>query len=211
MTSLLDTVLCQIDVCMKTLLPPKERNSKRPYPAKDWIEPVLTTEQKRHVAGLMRVNHAGEVCAQALYQGQALTAKLPGVRQKMEQAAEEERDHLAWCEQRLQSLNAAPSLLNPFWYAGALVMGALAGLAGDNISLGFVAETEKQVQLHLQKHLDKLPTTDEETRAVLSQMQIDEKHHAEEAIAAGADVLPLPIQWLMSTVSKVMTFSSYYI
>lgn len=211
MTSPLETLITQIDSALKTLWPPTTRHSERPYPAALAAPPSLESQQARHVAGLMRVNHAGEVCAQALYQGQALTAKLPGVRQQMEKAAEEEMDHLAWCERRLQELNAAPSILNPFWYAASFTIGALAGIAGDSISLGFVAETERQVQSHLQKHLGDLPQNDAATRAVLSQMQDDERHHAEQAMAAGAAILPEPVQWLMNKVSKIMTLSSYYI
>lgn len=211
MASPLEILINQFDSALKTLLPPATRQSVRPYPA-ELLEPQpLKPEQTRHVAGLMRVNHAGEVCAQALYQGQALTAKLPGIRQQMAEAAQEEVDHLAWCERRLNELHASPSVFNPLWYAASFAIGALAGIAGDNISLGFVAETEKQVQSHLQKHMDNLPKIDEETRAILMQMQEDEKHHAEQAIAAGAAILPKPVQWLMEKVSKIMTHSSYYI
>lgn len=211
MTSSLDTLICQFDSALKTLLPPKSRLSSRPYPAHEIQPSTLPYKQAKHVAGLMRVNHAGEVCAQALYQGQALTAKLPGIRKQMEEAAQEEIDHLAWCEQRLHELNASPSIFNPFWYAASFAIGALAGVAGDKVSLGFVAETEKQVQSHLQKHLDNIPKDDEATRAILKKMQEDEKQHADLALSAGALTLPQPIQWMMGKVSKIMTHSSYYI
>jgi ubiquinone biosynthesis monooxygenase Coq7 len=158
----------------------------------------------------MRVNHAGEVCAQALYKGQALTAQLQHIKKQMNQAALDEIDHLAWCEERLIELGSKPSIFNPLWYSGALVLGALAGLAGDGISLGFVAETERQVSAHLQKHLNQIPERDEKTKAIIKMMQIDEEHHATVAKEAGGVELPFFIQQLMSVVSKIMTKSSYY-
>jgi ubiquinone biosynthesis monooxygenase Coq7 len=159
----------------------------------------------------MRVNHAGEVCAQALYQGQALTAELTHIKEQMNQSAAEEIDHLAWCEERLDELGAKTSLLNPIWYGGSLLLGALAGLAGDKISLGFVAETERQVTSHLKKHLEHLPAEDKKTIAILERMQADEEHHANLAIQAGASTLPLVVTKMMSAISKLMTKSSYYI
>ncbi|HSG92225.1 MAG TPA: 2-polyprenyl-3-methyl-6-methoxy-1,4-benzoquinone monooxygenase, partial [Methylotenera sp.] len=167
--------------------------------------------QRRHNAALMRVNHAGEVSAQALYQGQALTAKLPDVRQAMQQAAAEENDHLIWCQQRLTALNGHRSVLNPIWYTGSFLLGALAGKAGDKWSLGFVAETEKQVEAHLNDHLGQLNTEDAASEAVLRQMQTDEIHHGQQAIQAGGVALPVPVQKLMKVVSKVMTRSSYWL
>lgn len=171
----------------------------------------LTTEQAKHSAGLMRINHCGEVCAQALYQGQALTAKLPEVREKMAEAAAEENDHLAWCSERLVELDSRVSLLNPFWYAGSFTIGALAGIAGDKWSLGFVAETEHQVVRHLDEHLEKLPANDLESREILVQMRTDELQHATNAIEAGGADLPLPIKKMMGVMSKVMTSTVYYV
>jgi len=154
---------------------------------------------------------SGEVSAQALYQGQAFTAKLPRVREQMQHAAEEEIDHLAWCEDRLDQLGAKPSILNPLWYAGSFALGAVAGLVGDKWSLGFVEETEKQVVEHLQEHLDKLPQDDLKTRSIIEQMQIDEAEHGDMAKQAGAAELPLPIKAVMKVTSKIMTKSSYWI
>ena len=159
----------------------------------------------------MRVNHAGEVCAQALYQGQALTAQLKEVKAQMTEAAAQEVDHLAWCEQRLSELGSRPSILNPIWYGGSIALGALAGLAGDKWSLGFVAETERQVTKHLQTHQQHLPTQDVKTKAILAKMQDDEEHHAEVASKAGAAELPFFIKQLMQCVSKLLTKTSYYI
>lgn len=201
----------QSDNVLRTLFPPENRPLSRPNPAEPHQDTLLSPSEKKHVAGLMRVNHAGEVCAQALYQGQALTAKLADIEQQMRDAAQEEVDHLGWCEERLHELGSHPSILNPFWYAGSFVIGALAGYAGDKISLGFVAETEKQVTAHLQHHLEKIPASDERTKAILEQMKQDEQHHANTAIEAGAWDLPLPIKELMSLVSKLMTKTSYHI
>ena len=159
----------------------------------------------------MRVNHSGEVCAQALYRGQALTAKLGDTRTKMEQAASEELDHLSWCNKRLEELNNKPSLLNPIWYGMSFSIGALAGLIGDNWSLGFVHETEEQVVKHLDGHLDKLSNKDLKTKSVIEQMRIDEEQHSHDALEAGAEILPNEIKDLMSKVAKVMTDSSYHI
>ena len=159
----------------------------------------------------MRVNHTGEVCAQALYHGQALTAKLPNVRDEMKQAALEEQDHLAWCEDRLKELDSLPSLLNPVWYGLSFGMGAIAGIAGDKYSLGFVAETERQVSLHLQSHLDQLPAHDDRSKRILEQMNQDELHHRESALEAGGVELPFAVKITMTAISKLMTTTSYYI
>ena len=175
------------------------------------VEPSLTLKEKKHVAGLMRVNHAGEVCAQALYQGQAITAQLTTVRAQMTIAATEELEHLAWCEQRLTELGSRPSVLNPLWYSGSFLLGAVAGLLGDRFSLGFVAETERQVTHHLEQHQRHIPPQDKKTMAILSQMQDDEQHHAETALAAGGIELPFLIKQLMHSTSKLLTKSSYYI
>lgn len=209
-TSTLDSLITEIDGALRTLLPPPKRIPSRQSPATHIKDTSLSHTEKKHIAGLMRVNHSGEVCAQALYQGQALTAKLTHIKQQMTQAAAEEIDHLAWCEERLSELGSQPSILNPFWYCGSIVLGAMAGLAGDKISLGFVAETEKQVTAHLQKHLKCVPEEDEKTRVILGQMQTDEEHHASMAMEAGAAELPYPVKQLMSIVSKLMTKSSYY-
>ncbi|MGQ3889603.1 2-polyprenyl-3-methyl-6-methoxy-1,4-benzoquinone monooxygenase [Legionella sp. CNM-1927-20] len=210
--SLLDQVIQEVDIALRTILPPPKRISKRASPIenKNFTE-VLTQDQKKHVAGLMRVNHAGEVCAQALYQGQALTAQLTDVKAQMISAAEEEVDHLAWCEERLVELNSQPSLLNPIWYIGSFTIGAFAGLVGDRFSLGFLAETELQVSAHLQKHLEKLPTEDKRTALILKQMQEDEAHHAEMAKQAGAVEFPGILKYLMNKTSQIMTKTSYYI
>lgn len=210
-TSFLDTLINQFDNTLRTLLPPKPRVSTRSSPAENLAECPLLPSEKKHIAGLMRVNHAGEVCAQALYQGQALTAQLTDIKKQMTQAAEEEVDHLAWCEQRLVELGSKPSLLNPVWYAGSLLIGAMAGLAGDAISLGFVAETERQVSQHLQKHLQGIPPEDKKTKAILELMQQDEEQHAQSAVEAGAMELPFLIKQLMQLVSKLMTKSSYHV
>lgn len=206
-----DRILLEVDAALKTLLPPPKRVSRRSFPDYGLAESRISMKQRKSIAALMRVNHAGEVCAQALYQGQAMTAQLTHVKEQMNQAAQEETDHLAWCEQRLRELGSQPSILNPLWYTGSLIIGALAGLAGDKVSLGFVAETERQVTHHLQKHLQQIPAVDEKTRAIITQMQTDEMHHAEEARQAGAITLPVIVQKLMQLTSKLMTKTSYYV
>lgn len=209
--SFIDTLIGEVDNALRTLAPPQRRIPTRSSPSEGIQETALSSSDKKHIAGLMKVNHAGEVCAQALYQGQALTAQLKHVKQQMAQAAAEEIDHLAWCEERLAELGSKPSVLNPLWYSGSLLMGALAGLAGDKISLGFVAETEKQVTAHLQKHLQDIPVDDKKTQAILQRMQDDEEYHAAEALKAGGVELPYLIKQAMNAVSKLMTRSSYYI
>ena len=171
----------------------------------------LSPQDRTHVAGLMRVNHVGEVCAQALYQSQKFLAKTPETRALLDQAAKEEMDHMAWCEERLKELDSRPSLLNPLWYAGAFGIGLVAGLAGDRWNLGFVAETEKQVERHLDDHLEKLPEADLRSRAIVEQMRIDEIEHGTSAIAAGGQELPRPLQTLMAGISKIMTTTAYKI
>lgn len=210
-SSLTDFLIQRVDDFLRVLFIPQQRSSVRENPAIPFLHPTLSSTEQRHVAGLVRVNHAGEICAQGLYQGQALTARLESTKTQMEQAALEEVDHLAWCEERLRELKNYPSILNPFWYAGSLCLGALAGLIGDQWSLGFVAETERQVTQHLMNHLQRLPNQDERTRAILQQMVIDESAHAHVAIAAGAEELPFLIKKLMYAVSKLLTTSSYYI
>lgn len=207
----IDKIIDNVDAAIQTLTPPKQRSVQRAYPDEGIDETELTQSQKRHIAGLMRVNHSGEVCAQALYQGQAMTAQLTEVRDKMNQAAAEEIEHLAWCEKRLEELSSAPSLLNPLWYTGSLTIGAIAGLIGDKWSLGFVVETERQVTTHLASHIAQLPKEDIKTLAVLEQMKQDETEHAETAYAAGGAELPDGVRWLMKQISKIMTNTSYYL
>lgn len=207
----IDAIVAQVDTLLRTLFVPENRPNQRTNPGEMHACPPLTPAETRLTAGLMRVNHAGEVCAQALYQGQALTAQLTHVREQMAAAALEEVDHLAWCEQRLQELHSHPSVLNPIWYGLSFLLGASAGLLGDRFSLGFVAETERQVTHHLQQHLSRLPPHDHKTTAILRQMQADEIQHAKTAGDAGAIELPFLIKQGMSTISKAMTWSSYYI
>ncbi|WP_058534180.1 2-polyprenyl-3-methyl-6-methoxy-1,4-benzoquinone monooxygenase [Legionella saoudiensis] len=209
--SFLDALISEVDNALRTVLPPSKRISNRHSPAVEIEDHPLSLREKKHVAGLMRVNHAGEVCAQALYQGQALTAQLTHIKQQMSDAAAEEVDHLAWCEERLYELGSKPSILNPIWYSGSILLGALAGFAGDKVSLGFVAETERQVTAHLKHHLQKLPTHDKKSQAILKQMQEDEEQHATAAIESGGIELPTPVKRIMSLVSKLMTHSSYHI
>lgn len=185
--------------------------TERPDPAQDVAETELSNSERELAGRLMRINHAGEVAAQGLYNGQALTAKLPQVRDKMERAAQEENDHLAWCEKRIHELGSHKSYLNPFWYAGSVAIGAIAGIAGDKWSLGFVAETEHQVVRHLDEHLQQLAEHDAKSRAVLEQMKEDESHHATVALHAGGAELPTPVQKLMRLTSKVMTKTSYWL
>jgi ubiquinone biosynthesis monooxygenase Coq7 len=185
---------------------PASENSDSPELSKE-----LSKEEQAHAAGLMRVNHVGEVCAQALYQSQKLHAKSDDLKKQLEQAAVEEEDHLAWCEKRLEELNSRPSLLNPIWYAGSFVLGSVAGLAGDKISLGFVAETEKQVEHHLDSHLQELPENDLRSRAIVAQMRADEIEHGKMALAQGGVELPSLVQKAMKTMAKVMTSTAYRI
>jgi 3-demethoxyubiquinol 3-hydroxylase len=183
---------------------------RRPVPDSSAMsETELSAEEKKHAAGLMRVNHVGEVCAQALYQSQKLHAKSDDLKNKLEHAAIEEEDHLAWCERRLEELDSRPSLLNPVWYAGSFVLGSIAGLAGDKISLGFVAETEKQVEHHLDDHLKELPSNDHRSRAIVAQMRADEIAHGQMAIQEGGVELPSAVQTVMKTMAKVMTVTAY--
>jgi len=171
----------------------------------------LNQKDRRLSAGLMRINHTGEVCAQALYHGQALTAKSSRVANSMKKAAEEETDHLSWCENRLDELDSRVSYLNPFWYASSFIMGATTGLLGDKINLGFVAAVEDGVCKHLSEHLEKLPDEDNKSRAILTQMKIDEEKHMHTALEAGGSEFPMPLKSLMNLVSKLMTKSTYWI
>jgi ubiquinone biosynthesis monooxygenase Coq7 len=173
--------------------------------------PELSPAERTHAAGLMRVNHVGEVCAQALYQAQKLATRSPSLRAVFDHAAAEEEDHLAWTAKRLEALDSRPSLLNPLWYTGALAIGLAAGRMGDRVSLGFMAETERQVEQHLDSHLDKLPAADRESRAIVEQMRADEAQHGKSAMDAGGIELPFPARALMRAVSKVMTRTAYHI
>ena len=205
----IDKFIHSFDQALRSLVP-GTTSAHRENPGST-VETKLGVSEARHVAGLMRVNHSGEVCAQALYHGQALTAKLPNVRREMEQAAIEEQDHLAWCEDRLKELDSHTSLLNPVWYSLSFGMGAIAGIAGDKYSLGFVAETERQVSLHLEDHIKQLPEQDERSRKILVQMNEDELHHRDTALNAGGVDLPAPVRITMTAISKLMTKTSYYI
>lgn len=206
----IDRLLLQADTALRTLIP-NSSHASRPSPAVLEAQSSLDAQQARHTAGLMRINHTGEVCAQALYQGQALTASLPDVRAKMEQAAEEEVDHLVWCEQRIRELGSQPSLLNPLFYGLSFAIGASAGAISDKVSLGFVAATEDQVCKHLDDHLQQIPETDRKSRAILEQMRIDEEAHANSALEAGGYRFPAPIKFGMSLMAKVMTSTTYRI
>jgi ubiquinone biosynthesis monooxygenase Coq7 len=208
--SLPDRVVIGLDQALRTVFgrPP---SAGRPNPADSQEEADLSEEERVRASRLMRINHTGEICAQALYQGQAATAKLDSVRGQMERAADEENDHLTWCQQRIDELGSHTSLLNPVFYAGSFAIGALAGAAGDRWSLGFVAETEKQVVEHLDRHLQRLPGKDTRSRAVLRQMKRDEGRHATTALEAGGARLPLPIRLAMKATSKIMTRTSYWV
>jgi ubiquinone biosynthesis monooxygenase Coq7 len=202
-----DRLLAGIERALETVAGAPE--AARPSPAASLEEAALDEPERRHAAGLMRVNHTGEVCAQALYDGQAALARDDATRTHLQHAADEETDHLAWCAQRLRELDSRPSLLNPLWYAGSYAIGAAAALVGDKVSLGFVVETERQVEAHLADHLQRLPLQDERSRAVLAQMQADEVRHADNARARGGIDLPFPIPGLMHLSSLVMKSVAY--
>ena len=206
----IDRLILNADNALRTLFG-RTQVTERPNPAAHLDDVPLGDLERRHVARLMRINHTGEVCAQALYQGQALTARLPATRKRLERSAAEENDHLAWCESRLQDLGDRKSLLNPLFYAGSFAIGAAAGLAGDRWSLGFVVETERQVEDHLDEHLSQVPERDERTRAILERMKADEIHHAQVAKAAGGADLPAPIRAVMRLTSGLMTRAVYWV
>lgn len=208
--NLFDRLLMQGEQAMRTLVPGAAQ-AARPSPAQHLRSDAVTEDQRRHVAGLMRINHTGEVCAQALYQGQALTAKLPDIRAQMEQAAADEIDHLAWCEQRLRELDSRTSLLNPVFYGLSFGIGAIAGKISDRISLGFVAATEQLVERHLDDHLAQLPEDDLRSRAILEQMREDEIEHGSQALQAGGVVFPRPVKGAMKLMSRAMTSVTYRI
>ena len=205
----MDRLLGAADSALKTLF--SRQRAARPCPVVPGDETRLAPDETRQAAALMRVNHVGEVCAQALYTAQALATRDPVLRQHFEKAAAEETDHLAWTAERLAELGDRPSLLNPFWYAGAFGLGLLAGRLGDRLSLGFVVETERQVETHLQEHLDRLPAGDHASRAIVAQMKTDEAAHAAQALQAGAAELPAPAKALMRAAAKVMTTTAHYI
>lgn len=206
--SLLDRLITEADSVLRTVTN-SGHTAARPSPSDGHADSELSEKERRHVSGLMRVNHTGEVCAQALYQGQALTAKLPTVRKEMQHAAAEEVDHLVWCEQRLRELDSQPSLLNPAWYGLSFALGAVAGAIGDKVSLGFVAATEERVCSHLRDHLKSLPEDDRKSRLIVQKMLEDEQRHGDKALEAGGTDLPQPVKDAMTAVSKVMTKSSY--
>ncbi len=203
-----DQLLMNVDQALRTLFG-RPRITQRGNPASQHQDTELDARQRDHTARLMRINHTGEVCAQALYQGQALTARDAEIRHAMEESAAEENDHLDWCESRVRELDGRLSLLNPLWYASSFAIGAVAGLAGDKWSLGFVAETEKQVESHLDQHLSEVSQEDRRTRAILEQMKIDEIEHGEKALHYGGAALPAPIKAAMALTSRVMTKSVY--
>ena len=205
----LDRFLSGVDRALRTVA--GVHGAHRPYPAESIAESVSTDVDRKRVAGLMRINHSGEVAAQALYAGQALTARNAATQASMIAASQEETDHLAWCSTRIDELGGRKSILNPLWYAGSFAIGAIAGLAGDKVSLGFVAETEKQVGKHLDAHLKQLPAEDTRTRAILEQMSVDEARHGHHATQAGGEELPPQVRALMKITSKIMTRTAYWL
>jgi ubiquinone biosynthesis monooxygenase Coq7 len=208
--SQIDSFILEFDTALRSVF--GGANAHRASPGAEVLSgSVLDVAEREHAAGLMRVNHVGEVCAQALYQSQKLVARNSEIQEMLNCSAQEEMDHLAWCEARLLELGSHPSYLNPIWYAGSFAIGLIAGLAGDKWSLGFVAETEKQVESHLESHLQKLPLEDHRSRAIVDQMRIDEIEHGHAAIAAGGVVLARPIKRMMQEMSKIMTATAYKI
>ncbi len=209
----LDPCIGVLDRALRALFAPARasRPVPGPPPGAQAQQQELSAGERRRVAGLMRVNHAGEIAAQALYHGQALVARTEATRGMLLKAAQEETDHLAWCEKRLAELDARPSVFNPLWYAGSFAIGALAGLAGDRVSLGFVVETERQVEGHLDSHLGALPAGDLRSRAIVSAMQADEVAHGAHAKAAGGMDLPAPVRELMRRTARVMTTTAYWV
>ncbi len=205
----IDRLLATADNALRTVA--GVHSAARPTPQASAVAEPLSAAETRLSAALMRVNHVGEVCAQALYNAQAIATRNSALRHDFEQAAREETDHLAWTQQRLRELDARPSLLNPLWYAGAFGIGLLAGRLGDRVSLGFVVETERQVEQHLASHLDRLPHSDAASRAIVEQMKIDEARHGAQAQQAGAVSLPAPVRWAMRAAAKVMTTTAHYV
>ncbi|MDO9285396.1 MAG: 2-polyprenyl-3-methyl-6-methoxy-1,4-benzoquinone monooxygenase [Aquabacterium sp.] len=206
-----DDLISSADLALRTLGRCAHAARPMPRPPAATDDSGLSPEERRLAGALMRVNHVGEVCAQALYAAQALTARTPELRAQMAAAGREETDHLAWIERRLGELGDRPSLLNPLWYAGAFAIGLAAGRAGDRVSLGFVVETERQVEAHLASHLQRLPAGDAASRAVVAQMKDDETRHADQALAAGGAPMPAPVRWLMKAAARVMTRTAHVI
>ena len=210
----LDELIGEFDRGLRSMTGVSRMSRPLPVPPESTVTAQaleLSPAERAHAAGLMRVNHVGEVCAQALYQAQKLATRSPSLRAMFDHAAVEEEDHLAWTARRLEALDSRPSLLNPLWYTGALAIGLAAGRLGDRVSLGFMAETERQVEQHLDSHLDELPPADHESRAIVEQMRVDEVEHGKAAMDAGGIELPFPARALMRAVSKVMTRTAYYI
>lgn len=206
-----DELIASADLALRTLSRGAHAARPMPRPPAAGDDAALSPEERRLAGALMRVNHVGEVCAQALYAAQALTARTPDLRARMAAAGREETDHLAWIERRLAELGDRPSLLNPLWYAGAFAIGLAAGRAGDRVSLGFVVETERQVEAHLAGHLQRLPEGDAASRAIVAQMKDDEARHADEALRAGGAAMPAPVRWLMRSAARVMTVTAHVI
>lgn len=204
---MLDQAIIEFDKAMRTVFAPAR--SVRPVPGEDVADVEMGATERAHAAALMRVNHVGEVCAQALYQGQSIMSRDPAIRDTLRQASQEETEHLAWTERRIAELGGRKSLLNPLWYGGALAIGLLAGRFGDRWNLGFLAETERQVEHHLKGHLDTLPAADQRSRAIVEQMKVDEADHAETAVRLGAHALPAPAKAVMKLAARVMTTVSY--
>lgn len=207
--SMLDSLIQQVDQALRTVF--VKASTVRPMPGEALPEAVLTEAERSHVAALMRINHVGEVCAQALYAGQAFTARESTVRTALEHAAWQETEHLNWTERRIEELGGRKSLLNPLWYAGAWTIGAIAGRLGDPVSLGFVAETERQVEAHLAAHMSQLPPADQRSQAVINQMKADEIAHAQTALSLGAAELPPLATGAMKVAAKVMTTTAYWV
>ena len=205
--ALVDEFITRVDQALKTLT--GKHTAIREYPAVAMADSTLNEDEAQHATGLMRVNHTGEICAQALYEGQVLTARKTEIKKSLKQAADEESDHLAWCEQRLDELGGRPSVLNPLFYAASYAMGAVTGLLGDRISLGFVEATEDQVCQHLERHLASLPEGDERSREIVRRMREDEAQHGINALRAGGKEFPEPVKRTMALISRVMTETTY--
>ena len=203
----IDRIVLGFDRALRTLT--GHYPTSRASPAADIVESEMDDAERRHVAGLMRVNHCGEICAQALYEGQAVTARSDAARDSLQRAAQEERDHLRWCRDRLGELDASPSVLDPLFYGASFLMGAITGLAGDKVSLGFVEATEDQVVAHLDRHLETIPSDDEKTRAIIRQMRSDEERHGAEALALGGSTFPAVVKSAMTVLSRFMTATTY--
>jgi len=206
---MIDQLIIGFDKALRTVF--ANAHTVRPVPGESQPEAELSDEEKRLAAGLMRVNHCGEICAQALYQGQALMSKDEGIKRALEGAAHEETEHLAWTERRIAELGGRKSLLNPLWYGGSLAIGVLVARFGDGVNLGFLAETERQVEAHLKSHLERLPAQDLRSREIVEQMKVDEVAHAETALNLGAIELPAPVKAAMKATSKIMTSVAYWV